>query len=82
MPAELRELMRHADIATTMAFYVGRNAQTTAESLWAAYRDSKPAAGNVLGNNSPHPSSCDGQETTQAVDSQRLAKYTSQDSNL
>jgi integrase len=82
MPAELRELMRHADISTTMAFYVGRNAQSTAESLWTAYRDSKPAVGNTFGNTSPHPSSCDGQETTQAVVCQRLVKYTSQGSNL
>jgi integrase len=82
MPAELRELMRHADISTTMAFYVGRNAQTTAESLWTAYRDSKPAAGNTFGNTSPAPSSCDGQETTQAVVYQRLGEYTTQDSNL
>jgi integrase len=34
MPAELRELMRHVDISTTMKFYVGVNADVTAEKLW------------------------------------------------
>jgi len=44
LPAELRELMRHADIQTTMQFYVGQEAQTTAASLWAAYRKAKRGA--------------------------------------
>ena len=39
----LRELMRHADISTTMAYYVGENAEATADALWAA-------VGNTLGN--------------------------------
>jgi len=30
------ELMRHESINTTMDFYVGRNAQSTAAILWAA----------------------------------------------
>lgn len=34
MPAVLKELMRHADIQTTMAFYVGRSAEQTADVLW------------------------------------------------
>ena len=37
LPPELRELMRHADISTTMTYYVGLDAQTTAGALWAAY---------------------------------------------
>lgn len=36
MPAELKELMRHASIETTMTYYVGQNAETTAQSLWQA----------------------------------------------
>lgn len=36
MPQVLRELMRHESIETTMKFYVGRNATTTAETLRAA----------------------------------------------
>jgi integrase len=43
MPTVLRELMRHTDISTTMKFYVGQNAEVTADALWAA-------AGNTLGN--------------------------------
>jgi len=38
LPAELRELMRHADIQTTMRYYVGQDAESTAEALWTAYR--------------------------------------------
>jgi integrase len=37
MPQVLMELMRHESIETTMAYYVGRNAQTTAEVLWAVH---------------------------------------------
>jgi len=36
MPNVLRELMRHEDISTTMKFYVGQNAEATADALWAA----------------------------------------------
>ena len=35
MPPVLKELMRHAEIATTMNFYVGVNAQATAMSYGA-----------------------------------------------
>jgi integrase len=34
MPPVLKELMRHTEIATTMKFYVGVNAQATADELW------------------------------------------------
>ena len=43
MPNVLRELMRHADIGTTMKFYVGQNAEVMADALWAA-------AGDTLGD--------------------------------
>jgi integrase len=36
MPATLKELMRHASIETTMTYYVGQDAESTAEELWAA----------------------------------------------
>lgn len=36
MPNQLRELMRHTDIGTTMKFYVGQNAEATADVIWAA----------------------------------------------
>lgn len=38
MPALLKDLMRHAEIPTTMKYYVGRNAQTPAAALYAAVR--------------------------------------------
>ena len=37
MPQVLKELMRHASIETTMKYYVGHNAQLTADILWEAY---------------------------------------------
>ena len=36
MPSQLKELMRHASIETTMTYYVGQNAETTAGELWDA----------------------------------------------
>ena len=41
MPQILMQLMRHEDISTTMKFYVGREAEATADVLWAAVE--KPA---------------------------------------
>lgn len=46
MPAVLKEIMSHADIQTTMTFYVLQNARITSSELWAA-------AGNNLGNSDP-----------------------------
>jgi integrase len=43
MPNDLRELMRHEDISTTMKFYVGQSAEETADKIWQA-------AGNTVGN--------------------------------
>jgi integrase len=45
MPTVLRELMRHTDIGTTMKYYVGQNAESTADAVWAT-------EGNILGNTS------------------------------
>jgi integrase len=49
MPQQLMELMRHESIETTMKFYVGRNAQATADVLWAAH-SAQAANGNTFGN--------------------------------
>ncbi len=49
MPQILMELMRHESIDTTMRFYVGRNAQTTAAVLWKAHA---AASSNDFGNGS------------------------------
>ena len=37
MPAQLMELMRHESIETTLRFYVGTDAQRTAEAAWVAF---------------------------------------------
>jgi hypothetical protein len=37
LPKVLMELMRHESIGTTMRFYVGQNAQRTADAAWAAF---------------------------------------------
>ena len=37
MPARLKELMRHASIKTTLRYYVGTNAERTADACWEAY---------------------------------------------
>jgi hypothetical protein len=34
MPAQLQQLMRHADISTTMSFYAIAEAETFAQQLW------------------------------------------------
>jgi hypothetical protein len=46
MPAVLRRLMRHADIATTMGYYVDLDADEVAGDLWAKFG----AADNTFGN--------------------------------
>lgn len=55
MPHVLKELMRHESIETTLKYYVGRNAQTTADVLWAAHEVAS-GSGNISGNS--------GQKTT------------------
>ena len=47
MPQVLMELMRHESIETTLRYYVGKNAQTTAAVLWDAHR---AANGNTSSN--------------------------------
>ncbi len=59
MPQVLMELMRHESISTTMRFYVGRNAQATADVLWQAHEAQQARNGNTFGNSSP-------QEATEA----------------
>jgi integrase len=50
MPQVLMELMRHESIETTLRYYVGRNAQATADILWVAHEKSQE--GNISGNTS------------------------------
>ena len=63
MPTDLMALMRHESIETTLRYYVGRNAQNTARTLWEAHR--KATASNSLGNRAPESSSAN--ETSPAV---------------
>ena len=72
MPPELRELMRHADLSTTMAFYVGKSAESTAGALWSAYEAESPENGNTCGNSGPNKAESETQETPQAPENQGL----------
>ena len=59
MPAVLQRLIRHAEIATTMKYYVTMDADSVTDELWGKDGDSGnsklPVAesGNTLGNTSP-----------------------------
>ena len=57
MPAQLMELMRHESIETTLRFYVGTDAQRTAEAAWAAFDAHRKAfpepAPNKSSNSAP-----------------------------
>lgn len=59
MPQQLMELMRHESIETTMRYYVGRNAQSTAAVLWRAHA----ASGNSFGNTPQNSTETVKQET-------------------
>jgi integrase len=71
---KLQELMRHSNIETTRRYYVGRNAQNTAATLWAARdRATAESGGQAAGvntsvNNRPGERIEPAQETTQAPD--------------
>jgi len=58
MPAQLMELMRHESIDTTLRYYVGTDAQRTAEAAWAAYEQAALAVfSGPLPNSSPNSGS-------------------------
>jgi integrase len=53
MPRVLMELMRHESIETTLKFYVGHNAERTADAAWEAYeaaqaRQQKPNVNTLV----------------------------------
>ncbi len=54
MPPVLMELMRHANIATTMQFYVGINAESTADTVWEAW-EQRPSVVSTSGDTSEAP---------------------------
>ena len=48
--------MRHANIDTTLKYYVAQDAADVADELWAGWGTTAsniPASANILGNNSP-----------------------------
>ncbi len=66
MPQVLMQLMRHENIETTLRYYVGRNAQSTADVLWAAHGT---ALGSVSGNTHPKGSGEDAENAANSVGS-------------
>jgi len=50
MPAQLMELMRHESIETTLRFYVGTDAQRTAEAAWNAFEAVQGEFANSFAN--------------------------------
>ncbi len=44
MPKQLQELMRHESIETTLRYYVGRNAERTADVCWEAFERAQAGA--------------------------------------
>jgi integrase len=56
-PRGLKELMRHTDISPTMRFYVGLNAQATADELWRA-------EGNILGSSGSETATAESEQST------------------
>ena len=57
----LSERERHESIETTLKFYVGRNAEKTAETLYEA------VSGNTLGNTTPKSPSAQEQAPPETV---------------
>ena len=50
MPATLQRLARHANIQTTLTFYVSQNAADIASDLWAGWGGNNRPVGNISGN--------------------------------
>ena len=55
MPQILMQLMRHSDITTTMKYYVGSEAETTADVLWDAIAKEESNLGTILGTRRKRP---------------------------
>ncbi len=66
MPHVLKELMRHESIDTTMKYYVGRNAQSTAQTLWESHRSNRTS--NTSGNSRPISAAAAAEAIPQSVD--------------
>jgi hypothetical protein len=73
MPPVLRRLMRHAEIATTMKYYVTMDADAVADELWGRDWDQ----GNIRGDSRPKqakkPETAPADVSTEAVDNKALS---------
>ena len=74
MPAVLQKLMRHANVQTTMQYYVDLGVDGMADDLWAKYPakpTEKPVPGNIYGNIGPESAEEDqaGNDATSMEDS-------------
>jgi len=58
VPQVLKELMRHESIETTMNYYLGYNAQLTADAFWSVYdqRRSQHVASSAVAPQQPSAS--------------------------
>jgi len=88
-PATLQLLMRHADISTTLKYYVSQDAADVGDELWAGWGNGENAAagntsarGNTFGNTGPLSSAGSAEEKPQTLADSRLPKCPLEDSNL
>lgn len=68
MPAVLQQLMRHESIETTMRFYVGRDAESTADAAW----DAAKQFSNIPCNSHKKSEPATGSPSSQVVEPQRV----------
>ncbi len=54
MPAVLQQLMRHESVETTMKYYVGQNADATADAVWDAWNGQRVSGSVSVSENRPH----------------------------
>ena len=71
MPPDLMLLMRHETIDTTMRYYVGRNAQNTAKTLWEAHK--RATDSNTFGNTTEKAQSGDAKDNALSCYSSELS---------
>lgn len=79
MPTDLMVLMRHESIETTLRYYVGRNAEKTADALWDVYQKT---VGNTFGNSGQFGASAPQTPVPEVQSAQGLPQYARQGSNL
>ena len=70
MPAVLQRLMRHANIGTTMKYYVTIDADAVADEVWGRNWESGNNSGNNRPSQAPEAEAAPADESTEAVDNQ------------